>query len=191
MIVYAKDKAAFLDDVRSNRIDTEILEQFVARLGKRPAPNEIASWRNSMQFMSHQMAEKNIPADAGVAIEFTIPLTSKRVDFIITGADELHRDLALIIELKQWSEVAVTELDAVVHTFIGGAKRNTPHPAYQAWTYAKLIHDFNETVRDENIQMVACAYCHNLTDRTAVNDSRYNEHLSKAPVFISSDAAAL
>jgi|SaaInlV_100m_DNA_5_1039725.scaffolds.fasta_scaffold01355_4 uncharacterized protein len=191
MIVYSKNKEAFLEDVRLNRIDLEILRAFEDRFTRKPSPAEIASWRNSLQFMSHQMLEAAIPLDAGVAIEFTIPLTSKRVDFIITGTDEQNRDSAVIVELKQWSEVEVTDQDAVVRSFVGGAVRDITHPSYQAWTYAKLIYDYNETVREENIQITACAYCHNLRDRSAVNDPRYNHHLAKAPVFISEDAERL
>jgi len=43
-----------------------------------------------------------IPSTSGVAIEYNVPLTSKRVDFIITGYDAQDREHADIIELKQW-----------------------------------------------------------------------------------------
>lgn len=73
--------------------------------------------------------DDEIPSDAGVAIEFNIPQTSKRVDFIISGYGADSDPEMVIIELKQWetlNEVAGT--DALVDTFTGGSesKGSTP-----------------------------------------------------------------
>ena len=62
-----------------------------------------------------------IPDDAGVAIEYRVPLTSKRVDFILSGSDRSDQNAAVIIELKQWSVVDKTRKDAIVKTAIGAA----------------------------------------------------------------------
>ena len=40
-----------------------------------------------MEFMNKILVDTEIPDDCGVAIEFTIPTTSKRIDFILTGQD--------------------------------------------------------------------------------------------------------
>ena len=40
-----------------------------------------------MQYMNNVLVDGEIPADAGVAIEYTIPQTAKRIDFILTGKD--------------------------------------------------------------------------------------------------------
>ena len=144
-----------------------------------------------MQFMSNILADGEIPDDSQISIEYAIPLTSKRIDFIITGQDSAGADTAVIIELKQWSEVTKTAKDGVVSTRLGGGLVETSHPSYQAWTYAALIQDFNETVRNESIGLFPCAYLHNLDTGEAVNDTFYREHTSKAPVFISRDAERL
>src|SRR5690606_8858898 len=94
----------------------------------------------------------------GVAIEYRIPLTAKCVDFILTGCDADGNENAVIVELKQWSEVEATGKDAGVATVINGARREVPHPSYQAWTYAALIRDFNETVQEESIRLRPCAF---------------------------------
>ena len=39
-----------------------------------------------------------------VAIEYNIPQTSKRVDFMIYGSDASNHDNIVIVELKQWQE---------------------------------------------------------------------------------------
>lgn len=144
-----------------------------------------------MQFMGNVLADKEIPSDCQISIEYAIPLTSKRVDLIITGQDDAGRDTAVIVELKQWSEVAKTNKDGVVATRLGGGLVETSHPSYQAWTYAALIQDFNETVRNDEIELVPCAYLHNLDTAECVNDDFYREHTAKAPVFISRDAERL
>ena len=60
-----------------------------------------------MQFMNNALVIADIPAKAQVAIEYRVPLTAKRVDFILTGQDVDDRDTAVIVELKQWSDVCL------------------------------------------------------------------------------------
>lgn len=191
MIVYSANKQAFLDDVESNQIQHVILAELKRKAGHSVGPSEFASWRNSMQYMYKVLLGDDIPADAGVAIEYTIPLTSKRVDFILSGKNDEQQDTAVIVELKQWSKVQTTTKDAIVITWLGGREVETPHPAYQAWTYASLIQDYNETVRKENIRLAPCAYLHNLDSIDAINDPFYKSHIDRAPIFISKDAKLL
>lgn len=191
MLVYSGNKKKFIEDVSDNAIETTILAEFERKLFKRPSKNEVLSWKNSMQYMFNILIDSDIPDDSGVSIEYVLPLTSKRIDFILTGKDGENRDTAVIIELKQWSEVAKTGKDGVVKTFLGGGEKETSHPSYQAWTYAALIEDYNETVRKEDIRLMPCAYLHNLNSGAAINDPFYNAHTSKAPVFISKDVKKL
>src|SRR5690606_17314167 len=191
MMVYSGNKTKFIEDVRKNAIENIILTEFERRLFKRPSKNEVLSWKNSMQYMFNILIDSDIPHDSGVSIEYVLPLTSKRIDFILTGKDEEKRETAIIIELKQWSEVKKTSKDGIVKTFLAGGERETNHPSYQAWTYAALIEDYNETVRQEDIRLMPCAYLHNLISDSAINDPFYTAHTSKAPIFISSDAKKL
>lgn len=191
MIVYSATRAEFTSDVHSNQIERKILAAFSARLGRSTSKNEIDSWKNSMQYMNNVLLHSQIPADAGVAIEYKIPRTSNRVDFILTGENEHNKETALIIELKQWSVVEATNKDAVVVTVIGGAKREVLHPSYQAWTYAALIEDFNEAVQDGSVDLVPCAYLHNCESSLAVKAKQYDEHTQRARVFVRSDVEEL
>jgi DUF2075 family protein len=191
MLVYSGNKQKFIEDVSDNAIENIILTEFERRLFKRPSKNEVLSWKNSMQYMFKILIDPDIPHDSGVSIEYVLPLTSKRIDFILTGKDEEKRETAVIIELKQWSEVKKTSKDGIVKTFLAGGERETNHPSYQAWTYAALIEDYNETVRQEDIRLMPCAYLHNLISDSAINDPFYTAHTSKAPIFISKDAKKL
>ena len=108
MIVYSATKADFIRDVCSNCIDDKILAIFERRMGHSVANSEVQSWKNSMQYMHTLLSGSQVPEDAGVAIEYNIPQSSKRVDFILTGQNADRRDTAVIVELKQWSEAART-----------------------------------------------------------------------------------
>lgn len=191
MIVYSASKAEFVEHVKFNQIEKVIEEEVWRKLKRRTPKSEIESWKNSLQYMFNALLDQGIPPSAGVAIEYTIPLTSRRVDFILTGKDSSRNDTAIIVELKQWSEAEVTDKDAIVRTFLNGSIREVNHPSYQAWSYSALIEDYNETVREERISLKPCAYLHNMDSGEAINDARYAEHTERAPVYISSDAKKL
>lgn len=190
MLVYIADKESFLGDVAGNRIEERILEAMDRRGLGRVSPAEIDSWRNSLQYMKNVLEPATIPGDAGVAIEYRIPQTAKRIDFILSGTDPEARESCVIVELKQWQEVEVTGRDAIVATWIGGARREVCHPSYQAWSYAALLEDFNETVQTDAIRLNPCAYLHNCTTEQVL-DTRYKAHLDNAPAFLRRDVERL
>ena len=191
MIVYEALRGEFTEDVFSNAIEQRILAAYQLKTGASTSKAEVESWKNSMQYMNNALHSAAIPADAGVAIEFTIPQSSKRIDFLLTGRDAQDRDTAVIVELKQWSDALPTDKDAVVTTFLGGAVREVLHPSYQAWTYAALISDFNEAAHDGRIRLEPCAYLHNMVEDAGLQGSFYAEHLEKAPLFARGDSQAL
>lgn len=191
MIVYQSTKQGFRDDVFSNEIDKKILEAYKIHLGRSTSANETLSWKNSMSYMDRIMEDPDIPADAGISIEFQIPLTSKRIDFIITGLNEVQQEQVVIIELKQWSSAELTDKDALVKTRFQHGVSETAHPSYQAWSYATLIKDYNQTVRDEQITLTPCAYLHNYPKDQIITNPRYEPYITEAPPFFQSDAGKL
>lgn len=158
MIIYLEKKSTFRADVSSNRIEEKVRDTLKAKAGKSVGESELNSWKNSLRYMDAIVEDPKIPDDTGIAIEFNVPNTSKRIDFILTGKNGDGTRTAVIVELKQWQRVQVTEKDAIVNTFIGRSDRDTSHPSYQAWSYASLIEDYNETVRNEPIHLQPCAY---------------------------------
>ncbi|MCY3883718.1 MAG: DUF2075 domain-containing protein [Gammaproteobacteria bacterium] len=191
MIVYSATKAEFSEHVVTNQIEDVILAGFRSQFGHGTSPSEIESWNNSLQYMKNALDLAAIPDDAGVAIEYQIPLTSKRVDFILSGLNGDERETVVIVELKQWQEVGATPKDAIVKTALGGSLREVTHPSYQAWTYAALIRDFNVEVQDGGISLFPCAYLHNCTEPSSVKSTFYSEHTAKAPVFVRRDTDLL
>jgi len=191
MIIYSEPKDRFHRDVGSNRIADRIERRLRSRGRRRVGRSEVRSWQNSMLYVDRVLDDDAIPADARVSIEYTIPQTSKRIDVIVSGRDEDRRESAVIIELKQWESAATTPKDAIVSTWLGGGNRETEHPSYQAWTYAALLRDFNETVQQDDVQLAPCAYLHNCQNPEGILDEFYREHLERAPVFLRPDAERL
>lgn len=163
-------------------------------MGYHTSKLERHSWKNSMQYMLKFLIDHNIPGNVGIAIEFKIPYTSKRVDFIITDKDADLQNTAIIIELKQWTEVnRIEEKDGIVQTFTGRAIREVTHPSYQAWSYATVIKDYNETVQEKKIEIHPCAYLHNylpVNPPTLLSDI-YKYYLDRAPMFIKGEVEKL
>lgn len=186
MLVYDGFKADFLQSVEQDTIAQEIEKNIYEKMHRRTARNEFRAWENSMEYMYKVLNDHEIPMDAGIAIEYNIPRTSKRVDFLISGYGEKKKANVVLIELKQWDEIrAVPGVDGLVETYTGNAMRQVVHPSYQAWSYAELIMDYNQSVREENISLLPCAYLHNYRRKTAdpLDEMQYQVYLEDAPAF--------
>ncbi len=187
MIVYKATKKQFLDDVYNACIEDIISESVERQLFKKVGESEFNSWANSLPQVELILRDEEIPDDAGVAIEYTIPRTQNRIDFIITGQDESGRDNVILIELKQWSAIELTAKDAMVRTRFKGGTQETVHPSYQAWSYSMLLKGFNVAVYDGKIDLHPCAYLHNYTDDGLISHAFYQDHIKNAPIFCKND----
>ena len=194
MIVYQEAKKQFLHDVRLDLIEDKIEQKVRERLHKKTASNEFMSWMNSMQYMYKVMEDKSIPDESMIAIEYRIPNSNKRVDFIVSGEDQMGRESAVVIELKQWQKMEKVESkEAIVKTNLHGRNVETIHPSYQAWSYVSMIEDYNEDVRKYKINLKPCAYLHNyrLKENDDLVDECYEYYIDKAPVFTRGDTDRL
>ena len=196
MLIYEETKEGFEEDVLNDRIVEEIKKGHDENGLNVGSDSEVRSWQNSFQFMHKVLSGSDLPEDAGVAIEFKIPLTSKRVDFLISGYNENGNGEVIVVELKQWggeSTEKVEGSDGVVRTYLGGGVRETTHPSYQAWSYSQFMKDFNLTVQKENIKIDPLAYLHNFDKkyRNVLEDKMYSDYTEKAPLYLKGDAKKL
>lgn len=186
MIVYSGIKNEFLIAVEQDSIAKEIEENIYNKMHKKTAQNEFRSWENSLEYMYKVLNDNAIPANSGIAIEYNIPQTSKRVDFIISGYGENQSSNVVIIELKQWDKVETVEgQDALVKVYMNGTLCKVVHPSYQAWSYAAMIYDYNQNVQLGNIVLHPCAYMHNYRKNNPekLEQKQYEEYVKDAPVF--------
>lgn len=186
MIVYQANKAKFLDDHDNRDIEHVIASKYLERTGRYAPEPEYRAWKNSLGEMAKVLRDPGIPDDAGVGVEFGIPQTSKRIDFIISGRTDAGPNL-IIVELKQWSEASLTGKDGVIAARRGGSapEREGAHPCYQAWSYAALLDGFNEAVYERAIALSPCAYLHNyVQDGIIDHPGYYGDYIRKAPLFL-------
>ncbi len=191
MIVYHASKKRFIDDVFNGTIADDIDHAFFIHLGRHTSPNEKLSWKNSMMHMYKVINTSDIPDNSTIAIEYQIPLTSKRIDFIISGIDERKQPNMVIIELKQWDHAKLSNKSGIIQTHFQHGESETAHPCYQAWSYAYMLQNYNETIREHHIQLLPCAFLHNYQEDHIISNECYSEYIDKAPLFLKTDAGKL
>lgn len=191
MIIYDDTLSKFAEDVSLNRISDIIYESLRDNNLSGGSDSEINSWNNSLHFMKDVLDTPSIPRDCEVAIEYNIPQTSKRVDFMILGRDHQMVEHVVIVELKQWARVEKVN-DIFRHSVISDLRGGEPvaHPSYQAYTYKKLLMNYGET---DEVSLNPCAYLHNMSEnyRAVIEDDIYSDWTSEAPVFLKSDVLKL
>lgn len=191
MIVYHTTKEGFMADILSNDIDQIIHDAFYERLGRHTSGSEVQSWKHSLTIMHAIIVDQEIPMNAGITIEYQIPLSSNRVDFIISGYNDERQKKVIIIELKQWETAEKTEKDAIVKTRFKKGLTEVTHPSYQALSYSSILMCFNQSIQEGNIELLPCAYLHNYAPDNIITDSFYQEYIDKAPLFLKPDANKL
>ena len=193
MIIYENTKGGFVQDIRSGSIASKVEQMFAEHGFVHHNDAEYRSWSNSLMYMRNVLDDDEIPDDVALAIEYQIPLTSKRVDFLIAGKDEADSENVVIIELKQWDDSEETQRPDVVVAYTGGANREVCHPCYQAYSYAKVIENFNESVYKRDVQLRPCAYLHNYKEanRPHIDNDFYRDAVSSAPLFLCDDITKL
>ena len=193
MIIYKNNVANFHKDVFEGVIANKLEGLFLKFNIGRESRGEYRSWNNSLEVVSSTLKHSNVNENLWVAIEYQIPLTSKRVDFLISGLDENERETVVAVELKQWDKVEKTNLENCVKTVVDGVNGVRPHPSQQILSYCQLISNFNVSVQEDDINMVPCAFLHNYPqeDKYILEDPCYSYVVSKAPLFYKSDREAL
>ncbi|MDH2904393.1 MAG: DUF2075 domain-containing protein [Actinomycetota bacterium] len=185
MLAYVATKDQFLQDapVIEELVRDKVQSELAINISRNSS--EFLSWRNSLgNAMYHVIHSSGLPSNAGIAIEYRLHGRQQRIDFIVSGKNKEGLSQLVLIELKQWTDVATSPLADHVRTYLGGANRDVNHPSYQSWSYSRLLQDFYEVVTDDPIEVASCAYLHNCLDGTALRTSDSDELLSRAPLFL-------
>lgn len=185
MIVYQAIKSRFLSDADNRDIEDVVATAYLSQTGCYAPHAEMRSWRESLTQMAKVLRDDEIPDDIGVGIEYGIPQSSKRIDFILSGRSVDNNPHLIIVELKQWSDSKLSDKDGIIIARRGGvAEREGAHPCYQAWSYAALLEGFNEAVYDSGVGLRPCAYLHNYDDDGVISHPHYAPYIEKAPLFL-------
>lgn len=194
MRLYSGTSQQFIQDNIQNQIADKLRSEFFDYFRYYPSDNEVRSWRNSLRALTLVFQNASL-LDHGVILEYQLPMTSKRLDCLITGRDKKRQDNAVIVELKQWEKCAEAPGDNEVSTWVGGANRDLLHPSAQVNQYRMYLTDthtaFNESKHP--IALNACSYLHNysFTDQDAILAPKFDTVRKICPVFCSDDVDRL
>ncbi|MBI1316540.1 DUF2075 domain-containing protein [bacterium] len=191
MIVYKRTIHDFLLDADSGNLADTVLAELYQKTGRRVGASEQSSWHHSLGQMAGVLDKAGLPENNWVGVEYGIPRTSNRIDFLISGTDDAGREKIVLVELKQWTKAEPTGEEAIVRTFLGRGVRDTPHPSYQAWSYAELLKGYNEAIYTGDIGLEPCAYLHNYQDDGVLRGPDYEVYVERAPLFYKTDRQLL
>jgi DUF2075 family protein len=193
MYLYSGTTPDFIKSATHNAIAHRLAEAFEMHFRYPPPPSEFQSWQNSLRSFSDVLREGNLFGQ-GIFLEYQLPLSSKRLDAMVTGRDG-SRDRAVIVELKQWGEAGFGSGDDLLRTWVRGNHRDVLHPSVQANQYRRYLEDMHSVFHsgEERVALEACAYLHNYRPLPAdpLFDSRSEAVRKLAPVFTSSDVSRL
>ncbi|MGZ5719196.1 MAG: DNA/RNA helicase domain-containing protein, partial [Burkholderiales bacterium] len=159
-----------------------------------PSASEENSWKYSINALSKQLKRSELD-DHGIILEMQLPLTSLRLDCMVTGTDSKGEDGAVIVELKQWSDAWPAEEEECVTVEYSGHPRVQPHPSVQARNYGDYLRD-NKVVFHEapTVGLTECSWLHNFQpdqESPLLDRTKFGTVLDTTPLFSASDGDEL
>jgi uncharacterized protein len=174
----------FIADAVQARLATQLSDRFFEEFRYRPSPSEVMSWRNSLGAMANvlQLAELR---DQGILVEVRLPLSSRRLDVLITGSNPTAGDAAVIVELKQWTVVGQSNITDCVVVNFGGRDVDHLHPSRQVAQYQRYMTDTHPAFTDGGVALDACAYLHFATydPKSPIYHADFGPLLGTNPTF--------
>jgi hypothetical protein len=161
MQLYAGTSTQFIADTTHNAIAGKLETAFLDAYRYKPSPSEVQSWRNSLQQMSNVLRAGDL-LDHGVLLEYQLPLSSKRLDCMVTGHDDQRHPGAVVVELKQWGDAGPSDAEDCVTTFVGGRERDLLHPSRQVGQYEEYLRGMHSEFGAGGVELRSCAFLHNL-----------------------------
>src|SRR4051812_37090492 len=101
MKLYSGISEDFISDATHDKIADRLREAYAVNYRHEAPKSEVQSWRNSLRALSDVFAHAGFRGN-GVLLEYELPLTSKRLDCVVTGVNGRAQHEAMVIELKQW-----------------------------------------------------------------------------------------
>lgn len=192
MKLYAGTSNEFVQDALENRLDAKIKAAYESYFYKIANPREVASWTYSLQFVKNliELASLN---DNMIMVEYVPPFSNMRIDCVLFGKGEDQVDNAVLIELKQWTQVTESDVENNVTTFVGGGMRAEAHPSYQVAGYHNYLKDYLRVFEGNSaIQLNSVAYCHNYSRSADVLfGPQFDQIRAQFPLFAKEDVKPL
>jgi hypothetical protein len=158
--LYRGTTEQFIGDAVRATLANQLAERFFEEFRYKPSPGEVTSWHNSLSAMSNALQLADL-RDQGILVELKLPLSSKRLDVLVTGSNaNTGSDSAVIVELKQWTKAQRSNITDCVTVDFGGRLVDHLHPSKQVQQYQRYLIDTHPAFTDGAVALDACAWLH-------------------------------
>lgn len=192
-IIYDAPQKVFFRDVLINKFADKLQEKFIQLYGWKAGDPEYNSWIDTGKVIKN-LIELSDLQNIYVSFEYQVPYTQKRIDCLLFGKNMQGKGVITHIEMKQWQSVDALPIEGnFVETYTGGDKRNVVHPSQQVQGYHNYLMGFVEIFEENKIELIGCVYCpnYNKKEGDGLFDKKYNEIVTKFPVYTKSDIEKL
>lgn len=195
MRLFSGETTTFIALNKKNQMAALLKQEFFKQFGYNPSINEVMSWHNSLLRMALIFEDAKL-TDNGVFVEYQLPLSSKRIDVIVTGKDSNGNKNSVIIELKQWDKCSLSTLESdYLVTWVGGGNKDLLHPSVQVGNYKYYLQNNCSAFYEGKspVQLFACSYLHNYCYSTndPILDTRFRHAIGKFPIYSADNTADL
>ncbi|HCW54090.1 MAG TPA: peptidase S24 [Clostridium sp.] len=194
MRLYCSTAKQFINDNDENNIMDKMKLSFFYKYRCEPSHNEMLSWQKSLGKLSRIF--KNIGLDTnGVILEYKLPLTSKRLNCIVTGKDSKNNDKAVVIQLKEWQECKNTDGKNELIMSVHDQVKEVLHPSVQTMQYVKYLKGVHSAFANKNndLELDGCSFLHNYEyeENDPVLNKKFEDACIVYPVFSSTETKKL
>jgi hypothetical protein len=193
MHLYHGTTQQFIGDATQARLAYLLADRFFEEFRYKPPQSEVHAWQNSLGAMAGVLQHADL-TDQGILVELKLPLSSKRLDVMLTGSNPTtKRDHAVVVELKQWTDIGRSYISDCVTIDFGGRPRDHLHPSRQVAQYQRYLQDTHPAFYgDDGIDLDACAYLHNAQHDAGspIYDAAFAALLATNPAFAGSQRDA-
>lgn len=122
MELYSANSVDFIKAASTHQLAPILARRFFDEFRFQPPTSEVRAWANSLA-AAGRVIDSAALYDHGIVVEYQLPLTSRRLDLMITGKSDAV-DHGAIVELKEWDYVRQSWIDGCVRTTVGMQERD-------------------------------------------------------------------
>lgn len=196
MRLYEGTISEFNSSVLQNEIADLVGSSYERYYRKRVNPSEYRAWQQSFNFLKNSFEYTNL-SNNKLIIEYELPYSTRRIDVLLFGSDQLKTDSVVLIELKQWSNENVEDCPSEGNIIVdyGRFKKEQAHPSIQVQGYHYDLKDFLTVFGEKpDISLNSCACCHNYSREEpdpVLFSSKFRKATDEFPIFAKEDVRVL
>lgn len=183
MIIYKENIQKFIEDCLRDDLVFKIRAELKHKKGIIPSKKEEDSWKTTLKSITKELDCIKNKDKQYILLEFVIPNHRKRIDVILVGSDNKHKNMA-IIELKGWSEIELVDNSKLLKVNASYGYYGLEHPAYEIWDYYDILKNQYSNINDI-FKLYPITYLPNFTSPSTnpLLDKKYDDILNKIDVY--------